>query len=56
MNVAHDAEAESVEFQTTRVIIFWSEFESTSLQRIANGTKNPSAGIISLATCLSSVA
>jgi hypothetical protein len=46
-----------VRLQTTRVIIFGGEFESSPfLQRIANGTKNPSAGIINLAIYHSSVA
>jgi len=46
-----------IQLQTTRVIIFGGEFQSSPfLQRFANGTKNPSAGIISLAIYHSSVA
>jgi hypothetical protein len=45
MNVAHDACS-----TPDNASSFCGEFESPPvLQRIANGTKNPSAGIVSLA-------
>jgi hypothetical protein len=45
MNVVHDAQAESVEFQTTRVIIFGANLNRPRCSVSQTGRKIPAAGL-----------